>query len=52
LDKGTKTTGVILCDQVRTLDISVRNFEYVEKITDEILFDVIDIINGFIEREN
>jgi mRNA interferase MazF len=51
LDKSTKTTGIILCDQARTLDISARNFEYIEKINDEILFDVIDIINGFVEIE-
>jgi mRNA interferase MazF len=51
LDKGSKTTGVILCDQARTLDINARNFEYIEKSTDEILLDVLDIINGFIEIE-
>ncbi|MFP3043540.1 type II toxin-antitoxin system PemK/MazF family toxin [Treponema primitia] len=51
LDKGTKTTGVILCDQVRTLDPNARNAEYIEEVADEILFDVIDIINGFVEIE-
>jgi mRNA interferase MazF len=49
LDKRTKTTGVILCDQVRTLDANARNSEYIEKVADEILFDVIDIISGFVE---
>jgi mRNA interferase MazF len=29
LDDRTKTTGVILCDQVRTLDINVRNYAYI-----------------------
>jgi mRNA interferase MazF len=52
LDKRTRTTGVILCDQTRTLDINARNYEYIETIPDDILFDVIDIINGFIEIEN
>ena len=52
LDKRTKTTGVILCDQARTLDINARNYEFIEKITDDILFEVIDIISGFIELEN
>ncbi|GHV57058.1 mRNA-degrading endonuclease [Spirochaetia bacterium] len=51
LDNRTKTTGVILCDQVRTLDINARNFEYIEHVTDDILFDVLDIVNGFIEIE-
>jgi mRNA-degrading endonuclease toxin of MazEF toxin-antitoxin module len=42
---------MVLCDQVRTLDINARKFEYIEKISDEILFEIIDIINGFIEVE-
>jgi len=51
LDKRTKTTGVILSDQSRTLDIKARNYEFIEKIPDDILFEVIDIISGFIEGE-
>ncbi|MDR1388563.1 MAG: type II toxin-antitoxin system PemK/MazF family toxin [Treponema sp.] len=51
LDGKTKTSGVILCDQARTLDINARNFEYIETIPEEILLDVIDIVNGFIEIE-
>jgi mRNA interferase MazF len=51
LDIRTKTTGVILCDQVRTLDINVRNYAYIEKLPNDILLEVIDIINGFIEIE-
>ena len=52
LDGRTKTTGVILSDQVRTLDINARNYEFIERIPDDILLEVIDIINGFIELEN
>ena len=52
LDNRTKTTGVVLCDQTRTLDINARNFEFIEKIPEEILLDIIDIISGFIEKEN
>jgi mRNA interferase MazF len=51
LDGKTKTSGVILCDQVRTLDINARKFEYIEDIPEEILLEVIDIVNGFIEVE-
>ena len=49
LDKRTKTTGVILSDQVRTLDIIARNYEFIECIPDDILLEVADIINGFFE---
>ncbi|GHV43482.1 mRNA-degrading endonuclease [Spirochaetia bacterium] len=51
LDGRTKTSGVILCDQARTLDINARNFEYIETIAGDILLDVLDIIQGFIEIE-
>jgi mRNA interferase MazF len=52
LDERTKTTGVILCDQARTLDINARNYEFIEKLPDDILLEVVDIIIGFIEIEN
>ena len=51
LNDKTKTTGVILCDQARTLDIDARNYEFIENIPEDILLDVIDIIFGFIEKE-
>ena len=51
LNNETKTTGVILCDQTRTLDINARNYEFIENIPDEILNEVIDIIFGFIDKE-
>ena len=52
LDNRTKTTGVILSDQSRTLDIKARNYEFIEKTPDDILFEVVDIISGFIEGEH
>jgi mRNA interferase MazF len=51
LDERTKTTGVILCDQTRTLDINARNFEFIELVPEDILLEVLDIIIGFIEIE-
>ena len=51
LDGRTKTTGVILCDQSRTLDINARKYEYSEMLQEDILLEVIDIISGFIEVE-
>jgi len=51
LNEKTKTTGVILCDQVRTLDINARRYEYIENIPEDIMLEVIDIIFGFIEKE-
>ena len=51
LDNRTKTTGVVMCDQVKSLDINMRNAEFVEKISEDILEEVIDILVGFVEIE-
>ena len=50
LDERTKTTGVILCDQVKTMDINVRNFRYVEDVPLDILETAIDIVYSLIEK--
>jgi len=51
LKKDLKTSGVIMCDQAKILDVIKRKAEFIEKIDDETLFEVVDIINGFIEIE-
>jgi mRNA interferase MazF len=51
LNNQTQTNGVILCDQLRTLDIYARQFELIEKLPDDLLFEVLDIVNGFIEQD-
>ena len=51
LDKRTKTTGVVMCEQAKILDLSQRNAEYIETAPKEIILEAIDIINGFIEYE-
>ena len=49
LDATTRTAGVILCDQVRALDIQARNASYLESVPDDILDEAIDMICSFIE---
>ncbi len=51
LDERIKTSGVILCDQSRILDINARNYEFIERVPKDIVFEVVDIISGFIEIE-
>jgi mRNA interferase MazF len=46
---GTNTTGVIMCDQARMLDLASRNAEYKEKAPSELILEAVDIISGFIE---
>jgi mRNA interferase MazF len=49
LDDRTKTGGVILCDQIKALDLTARHGERIESVPDDILVEVLDILSGFIE---
>lgn len=49
LDKRTITTGSILCQHIKSLDIVSRNYVFVERLPDDILEEVFDIIYGEIE---
>lgn len=49
LDARVTTTGVVMCEQVKALDISARNVTFKEKAPRDIIEEVIDIIFGFIE---
>ncbi len=49
LDKRTTTTGVILCEHMRTLDLQSRKNKYVESVPEDILKLVTDIVTAEIE---
>lgn len=44
LDNRTQTTGSILCQHIRSLDINARKYIFVEKIPDDILSTVIGTV--------
>ncbi len=49
LNNQTKTHGVILCEQLKSLDLTKRDAEFKETAPKEIVEEVVDIIKGFIE---
>lgn len=49
LDERTSTTGVVLCEHVRTLDLASRPNKFVEKIPVDILEKVCAIITAEVE---
>ncbi len=49
LDSRTQTTGVILCEHVKALDINARSFRIVEPLPKDLLAKVIDIVFAEIE---
>ena len=49
LDNRTVTHGVIMCEQVKALDLSRRNAQFLEKAPPDIVGDVVDMVFSFIE---
>lgn len=50
LDDRTKSTGHVLCEHVRAIDLSARPYRYIEKIPEDLLGEILDIVFGQIER--
>lgn len=49
LDDSLSIEGFIMCEQVKALDIKARNAVYFEKVSKEIIDEVVDILIGFVE---
>ena len=50
LDSRTQTTGIILCEHIKTLDLKNRKFQVVEQLPSDLLEDVINIVYSVIEK--
>ena len=50
LDERTKTSGVILCEHIKSLDLNSRKYQKIEKVPEDIFKQVIDIVYSEIER--
>jgi mRNA interferase MazF len=46
LDNRTRTTGVILCEQVKAVDLNARKFTSLEQLPKDILAKVLDRITA------
>jgi mRNA interferase MazF len=46
LGEQTKITGFVMCEQVKVLDISARNYESIEEISREILVKVLERVQA------
>lgn len=47
LDNRTKTTGVVLCEHIKCLDIISRNVQFIEKMPEEMIHKIILYIQTF-----
>ncbi len=50
LDSRTKTTGVILCEHIKALDLNARPFTVIEQLPKDILTQVINVVFSEIEQ--
>ena len=50
LDGRTKTTGVILCEHLKALDLMSRKYQKIEDLPKDIFNKVIDIVYAEIEQ--
>lgn len=49
LDNRTKTTGVVLCEHIRSVDLKARSYSNVERLPDDILRNVLDVVIAELE---
>jgi len=50
LDEKTQTTGVILCEHIKALDLKNRKYQEVECLPDDIMTKVINVVYSQIEK--
>lgn len=50
LDDRTKTTGYVLCEHIKSIDLEVRSYNYVERIPQDLLDEIISTIFSEIEK--
>ncbi len=46
---GTKATGVVLCHQIRAIDLKARGGRFIDKAPDFIINDVLARVSAFLE---
>jgi mRNA interferase MazF len=51
LDNRTTTTGVVLCEHVKALDLNSRKFRTIERMPDDLLNEVIATVFSEIEKQ-
>jgi mRNA interferase ChpB len=49
MGSGTRTQGVVLCDQTRTIDARARTFERLEKVPAVLVEEALDAVRSILE---
>ncbi len=51
LDERTATTGVVLCEHIRSMDIQARGYTVIEELPADLLEKVLEIVQAQLEKE-
>jgi mRNA interferase MazF len=46
---GTKTTGYVMCGQVKSIDFSARKYKVIETADEDTVWEIVDVVQGLIE---
>ncbi|MCL1805557.1 MAG: type II toxin-antitoxin system PemK/MazF family toxin [Clostridiales bacterium] len=49
LDYRTLTTGFVICEQVRTIDVNARTPKFIERMPDDLFRQALDIVTSIFE---
>ena len=49
MGSGTKTQGIVLCDQTRTVDARARSFSKIEKAPSAVVEEALDAVRAILE---
>ena len=49
LDERTKTSGVVMCEHVKSVDLKSRGYKFIEKMPQDLLSEIINIVFSEIE---
>jgi len=49
MGSGTRTQGIVLCDQTRTIDAQARRFRKVEKAPSALVHEALDAVRAILE---
>lgn len=52
LDNRTTTTGVVLCEHIKSIDLAARDYQLIERMPDDLLDEIISIVFSEIENAN
>ncbi|MCL2086447.1 MAG: type II toxin-antitoxin system PemK/MazF family toxin [Oscillospiraceae bacterium] len=49
--EGMATTGFVMCDQIRSVDLKAREYRIIETLDEDTLWEICDIVKGSVDIE-